>query len=87
MNGYGTSLIEPGRPTLAGFLRDHGYATVAIGKWHLGLDWKKTGPGEEEIDFAPYFEKLVNLGFEGVSEFAQDYDDEKWVLLEAGEIE
>lgn len=51
LNGYGTSLIEPGRSTLAGFLRDHGYATAVIGKWHLGLDWKKIGPEEHDIDF------------------------------------
>lgn len=55
LNGYGTSLIEPGRATVAGFLHDHGYATVAIGKWHLGLDWKKDGPGEQAVDFSKPF--------------------------------
>ena len=55
-------------------------------EWMVCAIWSLE-PWEEEIDFAPYFEKLVNLGFEGVSEFEQDYEDEKWVLLEAGEIE
>ena len=33
------SLIEPDRPTVAGFLREQGYRTACIGKWHLGWDW------------------------------------------------
>ncbi len=33
------SLIEPGRKTVADFLREQGYHTSCIGKWHLGWDW------------------------------------------------
>lgn len=33
----GPSLIEPGRLTLPEMLRQQGYATAAIGKWHVGL--------------------------------------------------
>ena len=33
----GPSLIEEGRLTLPQMLRDHGYATACVGKWHLGL--------------------------------------------------
>ncbi|MFA5814254.1 MAG: arylsulfatase [Bacteroidales bacterium] len=39
--GYSTSLIEPGRTTVASFLKEKGYQTACIGKWHLGLDWSK----------------------------------------------
>jgi arylsulfatase A-like enzyme len=37
--GFEPPLIEPGRQTVASLLKEHGYATAAIGKWHLGLEW------------------------------------------------
>lgn len=36
---YEPPLIAEGRPTLPGFLRQHGYHTACIGKWHLGWEW------------------------------------------------
>lgn len=44
--GYSPPLIEPGRATLASFLRDEGYATACVGKWHLGLGWATRSPVE-----------------------------------------
>ena len=32
-------LIEPDRLTVAGLLRQQGYRTACIGKWHLGWEW------------------------------------------------
>ena len=32
-------LIEAERPTVASMLRDQGYRTHCLGKWHLGWDW------------------------------------------------
>ena len=37
--GYGPTLIEKGRTTMAGMLQEAGYHTGVIGKWHLGVDW------------------------------------------------
>ena len=37
--------LPPSHPTLASLLRDRGYATTLIGKWHLGLP-PKYGPIE-----------------------------------------
>lgn len=39
LRGYGRSLIESDRLTVAGLLKREGYFTGIVGKWHLGLDW------------------------------------------------
>ena len=36
----GPSLIAPGRLTLPAMLRGQGYATAAVGKWHVGLTFR-----------------------------------------------
>lgn len=36
--GYDERLIEEGRSTVGELLRDGGYTTACIGKWHLGMD-------------------------------------------------
>ena len=33
------SIMNPDRTTIAGFLKDRGYRTCVVGKWHLGLNW------------------------------------------------
>ena len=33
------SIMNPDRTTIAGFLKDRGYRTCVVGKWHLGLSW------------------------------------------------
>ncbi|MCI0347782.1 MAG: arylsulfatase [Acidobacteriales bacterium] len=63
-------LIEPGRVTVASLLRDAGYFTGCVGKWHLGfgapsdpgfdrllgLDWNgDLKPGPLEIGFSYFF--------------------------------
>ncbi len=41
LGGLSPRLIEQDRLTVAAFLRQQGYHTAAIGKWHLGMDWVK----------------------------------------------
>jgi arylsulfatase A-like enzyme len=41
--GLSPALIEPGRLTVPILLRQNGYTTAMIGKWHLGLNWVRSG--------------------------------------------
>jgi arylsulfatase A len=36
---YGDPLIDEDRMTVASFLKENGYHTACIGKWHLGMGW------------------------------------------------
>ena len=39
LGGMSPPLLEEGRLTVPAFLKQHGYHTAAIGKWHLGMKW------------------------------------------------
>ena len=82
LNGYGAPLIEPGRLTLPGFLRARGYTTAMFGKWHLGLDWAKAGPGPEEVDYAkPFGGGPVANGFDRFIGISASLDMPPYVWL------
>ncbi|MCG8311470.1 MAG: arylsulfatase [Cytophagales bacterium] len=40
LQGYGQSLLEQREVTVAEVLKNAGYTTGVVGKWHLGLDWQ-----------------------------------------------
>ena len=51
--GMSPPLIEPGRLTVPAFLKQNGYHTACIGKWHLGFDWPRhpdTAPFSDGIE-------------------------------------
>src|SRR5207245_2553583 len=46
---FSPPIIEQERLTVAGLLKQNGYHTAAIGKWHLGMNWGH-GHGKKDKD-------------------------------------
>jgi arylsulfatase A len=59
LNPWSPPLIDEKRPTLPGFLKDNGYRTAAIGKWHLGWTW----PTRDGLPPASGANRLSNVDF------------------------
>lgn len=57
LSGVAPLSIKPGTVTVPSLLKQNGYATAAVGKWHLGLGEKETDyngeikPGAKEVGF------------------------------------
>lgn len=72
VTGFAPSLIAEDRTTVAGFLKQQGYATAAIGKWHLDfeyLDPDTSKPySQSQVKLPPVGAKIpdgpINRGFD-----------------------
>jgi len=74
MGAEGPGLIAADQMTLASLLRDHGYRTAMVGKWHLGMrfggvkghrDWSKPvrdGPIDHGFDYFYGIPASMNYG-------------------------
>ncbi|QDU74154.1 Arylsulfatase [Bremerella volcania] len=53
VTGFAPCLIDADRPTVASFLKEHGYQTAIIGKWHLNFQYcdAQTGKPYSAKDF------------------------------------
>ncbi len=63
MGAEGACLIPDGRMTIASLLRDQGYDTAMVGKWHLGMDFP--GKNHEDRDWSkPVLDMPLDKGFD-----------------------
>lgn len=82
LGGYSSHLIEKGRMTVPSFLKEQGYHTAFIGKWHLGWDWAKKG---KEVDFTkPVQNGPKEKGFEYSYGHCGSLDMAPYVWVENG---
>ena len=98
LTGKSKALIPNDRATLASVLKESGYHTGFIGKWHLGWDWTlherqdSTGegwnPGDFEIiDFTgPILNTPNDLGFDYAYGHAGSLDMAPYVYVENGKV-
>lgn len=80
--GNAGMIIRPERYTIADMFKNSGYATAAIGKWHLGLGDK----GGEQDWNAPLPTALGDLGFDYSYIMAATGDRVPCVFIENGKV-
>lgn len=92
--GYSRPILEDGRLTVASMLREQGYRTACIGKWHLGLEWRLKDGGiastyqdESQVDFtAPVTNGPVNHGFDYFYGISASLDMPPYVYIENDKV-
>jgi arylsulfatase A len=91
LNGDSPNLIEPGRMTVPSMLKQAGYYTAGVGKWHLGLgDGEKTDfsrpldPGPNSHGFDYYFGIPASLDMAPYLYFENDHLVEPATISDPG---
>lgn len=64
-------LIEKGRPTIASILRESGYSTACVGKWHLGMTWETKNGYQIQNDFDNWKDNPVFIANESNIDFTK----------------
>ena len=99
--GNSPMLIKDDRTTVAKMLREQGYKTASIGKWHLGLNWTMKDGAKEfknfsgvkdrydfnKIDYSrPLKKGALNLGFDYSFLLAASLNMPPFVYLENDKV-
>lgn len=63
LGGYSPALVEEDRFTIADLLKNAGYTTAIVGKWHLGLDFKPADPSKPAIQHKGNNADMSNIDF------------------------
>ena len=81
--GYSTSLIEEGRTTVASTLKQHGYTTGCVGKWHLGFQNGDPVDRENQVDYNQLLQPgPVTLGFDYFYGIPASLDMDPYIFIE-----
>ena len=90
--GFSLPLIDPARQTVASLLRGSDYATAAVGKWHVGLEWQaragttinpETWQDEGNVDYTkPIIGGPLALGFDTFFGIAGSLDMPPYCFIE-----
>ncbi|EAZ81452.1 sulfatase family protein [Algoriphagus machipongonensis] len=98
LTGKSKALIEDDRTTIADVMKNSGYQTAFIGKWHLGWDWALKGEdtikGEgwdpkdfDQLDFTKSVTHTPNdLGFDYAYGHSGSLDMAPYVYVENGKV-
>jgi arylsulfatase A len=93
LGGFSPPLIKPGRLTVPALLKQQGYATICIGKWHLGLTWPRPdsksavkAKGADELRTAdwsrPILDGPTSCGFDYYFGISASLDMPPFVFIE-----
>ena len=87
IGGFTPALVEPGRTTVASYLKEQGYDTHCVGKWHLGLDWVRKGEEEWDVDYTqPFGGGPCDHGFDSWYGISASLDMAPYVYLKDREV-